>query len=65
LTLFPIPLRQIRHALEGVSRVIVAEENLTGQYRSILTTYVNDVEVVGVNKIGSMITPSEIIGAMI
>lgn len=65
LTLFPVPLRQILHASEGVSRIIVAEENLTGQYRSVLKAFLNNVEVVGVNKIGLMITPSEIIGAML
>lgn len=65
LTLFPIPLRQILHAARGVRRIVVAEENLTGQYRSILAGLLNGVEMVGVNKIGSMITPEEIISVMV
>lgn len=61
LTLFPIPEKQIMQAALGVKRVVVAEENLTGQYRSLLGACLKNKEVIGVNKIGSMITPQEIL----
>jgi len=61
LTLFPVPEKQIHRAAEHVSRVIVAEENLTGQYRSMITHLLDGKNVIGVNKIGSMITPREIL----
>lgn len=64
LTLFPIPENTIRESLKNIKRVIVAEENLTGQYRSVITSLFNDREIIGINKIGSMITPQEIINAV-
>jgi 2-oxoglutarate ferredoxin oxidoreductase subunit alpha len=36
-SLFPVPERALRAALPGVERVVVAEENMSGQYRSVLT----------------------------
>ena len=35
-TLYPVPVEEVRAALPGVRRVLVAEENLTGQYRKVL-----------------------------
>jgi 2-oxoglutarate ferredoxin oxidoreductase subunit alpha len=64
LTLFPVPEKQIVRAAEKVSRVIIAEENMSGQYRSVLAPLLRNKEVVGVNKIGSMITPHEIMKAL-
>jgi 2-oxoglutarate ferredoxin oxidoreductase subunit alpha len=64
LTLFPIPERQILQAAAAVRRVVVAEENFSGQYRSLLGGLLKDKEVIGVNKIGSMITPGEILEAI-
>lgn len=59
-SLFPVPVQQINEAMRGVSRVVVAEENFNGQYRSVLAPLMKDKEVIGVNKIGAMITPAEI-----
>ena len=61
LSLFPIPEKKILTALDGVQRVIIPEENLTGQYRSVIRHLLADREVVGVNQVGRMITPEEII----
>jgi 2-oxoglutarate ferredoxin oxidoreductase subunit alpha len=63
-SLFPVPENELRRALHGMTRVVVAEENMSGQYRTILAPWLRDVEVVGVNKIGSMITPEEITDAV-
>jgi 2-oxoglutarate ferredoxin oxidoreductase subunit alpha len=60
LTLFPVPERQIRTAAEEVDRVIIAEENMNGLYRGVLNGILKQKECIGVNKIGSMITPDEI-----
>jgi 2-oxoglutarate ferredoxin oxidoreductase subunit alpha len=60
LTLFPVPEKQLLQGAEKVSRVVVAEENFGGQYRSVIASLFKEKEVVGVNKIGSMITPEEI-----
>ena len=65
LTLFPVPEREITRCLDGSRRVIVAEENLTGQYRGLIRHLLGDREVIGVNKIGGMITPREILSAAI
>ena len=59
-SLFPVPERALLTALEGIERVVVAEENMNGQYRSVLAPYLAGREIVGVNKVGSMITPVEI-----
>ncbi|MBS4029730.1 MAG: hypothetical protein KGZ58_13970 [Ignavibacteriales bacterium] len=59
-SLFPIPEKAIRAAAEGVTRVVIAEENMNGQYRSVLYPVLQGKEILGVNKIGSMITPNEI-----
>jgi hypothetical protein len=40
--------------------VIIAEENLNGQYRKLIEPLLAGKEVIGINKIGSMITPREI-----
>lgn len=61
LTLFPVPVDALNWALADVRTVFVAEENLTGQYCSALTPYLQNKKLVRVNKIGGMITPGEII----
>jgi 2-oxoglutarate ferredoxin oxidoreductase subunit alpha len=63
-TLFPIPRRALARALDGVQVVHVAEENLTGQYRAMLAPYLSGHRVTGINRIGAMITPSEIAQAV-
>ncbi len=65
LTLFPIPEKQILSAIGNVRRVVIAEENLTGQYRSVISHLIKNREIIGVNKIGSMITPKEILEAVL
>lgn len=64
LTLFPIPGGEIVGCLDGVRRVLVAEENLTGQYRSLIQHLFGSRQVIGVNKIGSMITPKDILSLL-
>jgi len=65
LSLFPIPEKRIRTALGGVQKVIIPEENLTGQYRSVIGHLLTGREVVGVNGVGRMITPEEILGEIV
>ena len=61
LTLFPVPEHAIKQALEGVQTVLVAEENLNGQYRAVLVPLLEGRQVVGINKVGGLISPGEII----
>jgi 2-oxoglutarate ferredoxin oxidoreductase subunit alpha len=61
LSLFPVPEKKILGSLDGVRKVIIPEENLTGQYRSVIQYLLNGREVVGVNQVGRMITPEEIL----
>jgi len=63
-TLFPIPRRTLDWALAGVETVFVAEENLTGQYRAVLAPHLKGKRVLGINKIGSLISPGEIVHAL-
>jgi 2-oxoglutarate/2-oxoacid ferredoxin oxidoreductase subunit alpha len=60
LSLFPVPENKIRAALQGIERVVIPEENINGQYRSVIQHLCDEREVIGINKIGSMITPDEI-----
>jgi 2-oxoglutarate ferredoxin oxidoreductase subunit alpha len=63
-TLFPIPRQALDWALAGVETVFIAEENLTGQYRTALAPYLRGRRVVGINKIGALIPPTEIAAAV-
>jgi 2-oxoglutarate/2-oxoacid ferredoxin oxidoreductase subunit alpha len=63
LTLFPIPTAAIRRAAAGCARVLVAEENLTGLYASLLEPVLGPERTARVNAVGRMITPEEIIAA--
>jgi 2-oxoglutarate ferredoxin oxidoreductase subunit alpha len=63
-TLFPIPRQALERALAGVRTVFVAEENLTGQYRAVLAPYFSGKRVLGINKIGALIAPGEIMQAV-
>jgi 2-oxoglutarate ferredoxin oxidoreductase subunit alpha len=60
-SLFPVPDEVIIKSAARVKRVIVAEENLKGQYRGIIEPLLSGKEIIGVNKIGSMITPADIL----
>ncbi|MBI4418779.1 MAG: pyruvate flavodoxin/ferredoxin oxidoreductase [Ignavibacteriales bacterium] len=63
-SLFPVPRRAVARALKGIRTVFVAEENYTGLYRSVLLPLLGGTEVRGINKVGSMITPQEILAAL-
>jgi 2-oxoglutarate ferredoxin oxidoreductase subunit alpha len=60
-SLFPLPENLLKSVSEKYNRIIIAEENLTGQYRMLIQHLFIGKEVIGVNKIGSMITPQEIL----
>jgi 2-oxoglutarate ferredoxin oxidoreductase subunit alpha len=61
-SLWPVPEREIREALAGVKRVVVAELNL-GQYcREIERLAKDDQQVIGVHRLdGDLISPEEIL----
>jgi 2-oxoglutarate ferredoxin oxidoreductase subunit alpha len=66
-TLFPVPVAAVRRAAEGCSRILVVEENLTGLYAGALEAALNGQRtkrIVRVNRLGSMITPAQIIEAV-
>jgi 2-oxoglutarate ferredoxin oxidoreductase subunit alpha len=63
-TLFPAPIEALHRAAAGIRTVFVAEENLTGQYRAVLAPLLNGRRLFGINKIGSMISPTEIMRAI-
>ncbi len=60
-TLFPVPRQALDWALAGVRTVFVAEENLSGQYRAVLAPLLIGRRVVGINKVGTLISPDEIV----
>jgi pyruvate/2-oxoacid:ferredoxin oxidoreductase alpha subunit len=64
LTLFPVPVLAVRAAVGDAKRVVVAEENLGGLYRSVLAGALPGVDLRGVNKLGGMIRPAEILEAL-
>jgi 2-oxoglutarate ferredoxin oxidoreductase subunit alpha len=63
-TLFPVPAEALNQASAGIRTVFVAEENLSGQYRTILAPFLAGKCLLGINKIGSMLTPGEIARAI-
>ncbi len=63
-TLFPLPRTALARALEGIERVVVVEENLGGQYRMALGNVLRGKTVVGVNRMGAMIRPQEVVDAL-
>jgi 2-oxoglutarate/2-oxoacid ferredoxin oxidoreductase subunit alpha len=65
LSLFPVPENKIRTSLHGIERIIIPEENFGGQYRSAVRHFFDQQEVVGVNKMGALITPDEIIAKVV
>ena len=64
ISLFPLPETLLKEAARGVKRIVVAEENMTGQYRSVIQSFFNGKEIIGVNSVGTMITPGKIIEAL-
>ncbi|MDR7435413.1 MAG: 2-oxoacid:acceptor oxidoreductase subunit alpha [Armatimonadota bacterium] len=60
-TLWPVPVRALRRALQEIRRVVVAELNL-GLYRREIERIAGGCEVVGVHRVdGELITPQEIL----
>ena len=64
-TLFPVPEEEILKACDGIPRIVIPEENMHGQYRRLIQHLFGTKEVIGINKIGSMITPQEIIDRIV
>ncbi len=62
-TLFPIPEFYMQTAAR-YKKVVVAEENLDGQYRRLLFGPFHDSQIKGVNAMGRMIKPEEIMEAV-
>ena len=63
-SLFPIPRKWLDWAAADLEVVFVAEENLTGQYRTALTPCLSGKRIHGINRIGKMISPGEILRAV-
>jgi 2-oxoglutarate ferredoxin oxidoreductase subunit alpha len=63
-SLFPVPELALQKAFATADRVIVAEENMNGLYRSVIGRIADGRMMVGVNAVGTMITPSEILAAI-
>lgn len=64
LTLFPVPRRAVLAAAAGCTRVVIAEENMTGLYAGVLEPLLASRTVIRVNRVGSMIPPREIAAAV-
>jgi len=63
-SLWPVPERAIRAALDGVSRVVVGELN-HGQYRREIERLAGGREVVGVHRVdGELIAPGQFVDAL-
>lgn len=60
-SLFPVPEEEIKSAVININKVFIVEENMNGQYKMIIQNLLKDKICIGINKVGSMITPSEII----
>ncbi len=63
-TLLPVH-QKLYDWLDDYDKIIIAEENLTGQLKEILFGERAPGKVTGVNKIGMMITPGEIVEAVL
>ncbi len=64
--LYPVPKNFLKEIVKKYKKIFVVEENLTGQYAEILKMegILNDENLVRINKIGDLISPSEIINAI-
>jgi len=60
LSMFPVPENRILKLAAHVKKVVIAEENLGGQYRKLIVPMLERKKIIGVNKVGAMITPGEI-----
>lgn len=59
-SLLPVPEESLARALEGIERVVVVEENLTGLYADLLAPRLGNRTLVRVNAIGAAISPATI-----
>ncbi|MEO0240304.1 MAG: hypothetical protein ABIM83_02445, partial [candidate division WOR-3 bacterium] len=61
--LYPVPSIFMKETLKKYKKIFVVEENLTGQYADVLkmSGILENKEVIKINKIGDLISPSEII----
>ncbi len=61
--LYPVPLKFLKSIINNYKKIIVVEENLRGQYSILLSVsgLLNDKELIKINKIGNLISPSEIL----
>ena len=64
MTLFPAAAGAIKHAEKGCDRVVVAEENLTGLYASVIHPLLGGRDLLRVNSIGNQISPTQIVEAL-
>ncbi len=64
-SLFPIPEESLRTAAFGVERIVCPEENLYGQYFKLIAHLFPEAEHIRINRIGRMITPTEIENAIL
>lgn len=64
MTLFPVAATAIGQAAEGCRRVVVAEENLTGLYATVMQPLLGNRELLRVNGIGNQISPTQIFEAV-
>jgi 2-oxoglutarate/2-oxoacid ferredoxin oxidoreductase subunit alpha len=62
-TLSPVPGKYFEIA-QNYDRIVVAEENLDGEFRKIMFGQAPNKKITGVNKIGQMIEPDEILKAL-
>ena len=62
-TLLPVP-PVYYEICRKYSRIVIAEENLTGQYRQLLFGSESPPHITGVNKFGKMISPEMIINSI-
>jgi 2-oxoglutarate ferredoxin oxidoreductase subunit alpha len=62
-TLFPVPPLYVEF-LARYERVVIAEENLSGQLRQVLYGTAGRTGLSGVNAIGRMISPAEIVASV-
>ncbi len=63
-TLFPVPEKTITDCLIGVSRVIVPEINLDGQYAKIIAHLFKNQELISLTSLAGIIRPEKILEAI-
>lgn len=61
--LYPIPSKFLKPIINNYKKIFVAEENMTGQYAMLLNMngLLHGKELIRINKIGNLISPSEIL----